>query len=68
MFRMGGSTENSGIMDGMRQRYSNSDPEGVQPMTAQEAVAELDIPSGDVIAKMDWSDINALVERLEGQI
>ena len=32
----------SGIMDGMRQRYSNSDPEGVQPMTAQEAVAELD--------------------------
>jgi len=34
----------------------------------EEAVAELDIPSGDVIAKMDWSDINALVERLEGQI
>ena len=34
----------------------------------EEAVAELDIPSGDEIAKMDWSDINALVERLEGQI
>ena len=24
MFRMGGSTENSGIMDGMRQRYSEA--------------------------------------------
>ena len=23
MFRMGGSTENSGIMDGMRNRYDN---------------------------------------------
>ena len=23
MFRMGGSAENSGIMDGMRQRYDN---------------------------------------------
>ena len=34
----------------------------------EEVVAELDIPSGDEIAKMDWSDINALVERLEGQI
>ena len=31
MFRMGGSTENVGIMDGMRQRYANSDPKGVQP-------------------------------------
>ena len=39
---MGGSTENVGIMDGMRQRYAESDPKGVQPMTAQEAVAELD--------------------------
>ena len=28
---MGGSTENVGIMDGMRQRYANSDPKGVQP-------------------------------------
>ena len=34
----------------------------------EEVVAELNIPSGDEIAKMDWSDINALVERLEGQI
>ena len=34
----------------------------------QEAVAELNIPNGDEIAKMDWSDINALVERLEGQL
>jgi HK97 family phage prohead protease len=34
----------------------------------EEAVAELDIPTNDEIAKMDWSDINALVERLEGQI
>jgi len=42
MFRMGGSTENVGIMDGMRQRYNESDPKGVQPMTAQEAIAELD--------------------------
>ena len=31
MFRMGGSTENVGIMDGMRQRYAESDPKGVQP-------------------------------------
>ena len=42
MFRMGGSTENVGIMDGMRQRYAESDPKGVKQMTAQEAVAELD--------------------------
>ena len=34
----------------------------------EEAVEELNIPSSDEIAKMDWSDINALVERLEGQI
>jgi HK97 family phage prohead protease len=34
----------------------------------EEAVAELDIPSGDEIAKMDWGEINSLVERLEGQI
>ena len=34
----------------------------------EEAVAELNIPNGDEIAKMDWSDINALVERLEGQL
>ncbi len=34
----------------------------------EEAVAELDIPSSEEIAKMDWSDINALMERLEGQI
>ena len=34
----------------------------------EEVVAELNIPSSDEIAKMDWSDINALVERLEGQI
>ena len=31
MFRMGGSTENVGIMDGMRQRYAESDPKGVHP-------------------------------------
>ena len=31
MFRMGGSTEDVGIMNGMRQRYANSDPKGVQP-------------------------------------
>ena len=31
MFRMGGDVENGGIMDGMRQRYKNSDPQGVQP-------------------------------------
>tara|TARA_Y100000004_G_scaffold100947_1_gene113152 strand:+ start:81 stop:914 length:834 start_codon:yes stop_codon:yes gene_type:complete len=31
MFRMGGSTDNVGIMDGMRQRYAESDPKGVQP-------------------------------------
>ena len=31
MFRMGGDVENVGIMDGMRQRYKNSDPQGVQP-------------------------------------
>ena len=34
----------------------------------EEVVSELNIPSSDEIAKMDWSDINALVERLEGQI
>ena len=34
----------------------------------EEAVAELNIPTNDEIAKMDWSDINALVERLEGQL
>ena len=28
---MGGSAENEGIMDGMRQRYAESDKEGVQP-------------------------------------
>ena len=42
MFKMGGSTENVGIMDGMRQRYSDSNPEGVQPMTTSEMMAELD--------------------------
>ena len=31
MFRMGGDVENTGIMDGMRRRYANSSPEGVQP-------------------------------------
>ena len=31
MFRMGGDVENTGIMDGMRQRYAESSPEGVQP-------------------------------------
>ena len=31
MFRMGGDVENTGIMDGMRQRYAESDPNGVQP-------------------------------------
>jgi hypothetical protein len=31
MFRMGGDVENVGIMDGMRQRYAESDPQGVQP-------------------------------------
>jgi len=31
MFRMGGDVENTGIMDGMRQRYAESDPQGVQP-------------------------------------
>ena len=34
----------------------------------EEVVAELNIPNSDEIAKMDWSDINALMERLEGQI
>tara|TARA_R110002020_G_scaffold363413_1_gene575708 strand:- start:1357 stop:2652 length:1296 start_codon:yes stop_codon:yes gene_type:complete len=34
----------------------------------EEAVSELDLPTGDEIAKMDWNDINALVERLEGQL
>ena len=29
MFRMGGSTENSGIMDGMRQRYADGSVEQV---------------------------------------
>ena len=28
---MGGDVENTGIMDGMRQRYAVSDPQGVQP-------------------------------------
>jgi len=31
MFRMGGDVENTGIMDGMRNRYAESDPRGVQP-------------------------------------
>ena len=31
MFRMGGDVENTGIMDGMRRRYAESSPEGVQP-------------------------------------
>tara|TARA_A100001391_G_scaffold81774_2_gene53309 strand:+ start:103 stop:951 length:849 start_codon:yes stop_codon:yes gene_type:complete len=31
MFRMGGDVENTGIMDGMRNRYAKSDPKGVQP-------------------------------------
>ena len=31
MFRMGGDVENTGIMDGMRNRYAESSPEGVQP-------------------------------------
>ena len=34
----------------------------------EEAVAELDLPTGDEIAKMDWNDINALVERLEAEL
>ena len=33
-----------------------------------EHIAELNIPNGDEISKMDWSDINALVEKLEGQL
>ena len=28
---MGGDVENVGIMDGMRRRYAESDPKGVQP-------------------------------------
>jgi len=31
MFRIGGDVENTGIMDGMRRRYAESDPQGVQP-------------------------------------
>ena len=31
MFRMGGDVENTGNMDGMRRRYAESSPEGVQP-------------------------------------
>ena len=31
MFRMGGDVENTGIMDGMRNRYAEPDPKGVQP-------------------------------------
>ena len=31
MFRMGGDVENTGIMHGMRNRYAESDPKGVQP-------------------------------------
>ena len=31
MFRMGGDVENTGIMNGMRQRYADSSSEGVQP-------------------------------------
>jgi len=31
MFRMGGDVENTGIMDGMRNRYAESSPDGVQP-------------------------------------
>ena len=31
MFRMGGDVENTGIMNGMRQRYAESSSEGVQP-------------------------------------
>jgi len=34
----------------------------------EEAVAELKLPTGDEIAKMDWNDINALVERLEAEL
>jgi HK97 family phage prohead protease len=34
----------------------------------EEAVSELDLPTSDEIAKMDWNDINALVERLEAQL
>jgi len=34
----------------------------------EEAVAELNLPTGDEIAKMDWNDINALVERLEAEL
>ena len=34
----------------------------------EEVVAELDLPTGDEIAKMDWNDINALVERLEAEL
>ena len=34
----------------------------------EEAVAELNLPNGEEISKMDWSDINALVEKLEGKL
>tara|TARA_R100000697_G_scaffold98152_1_gene110137 strand:- start:90 stop:1187 length:1098 start_codon:yes stop_codon:yes gene_type:complete len=34
----------------------------------EEAVSELNLPDSDEIAKMDWNDINALVERLEAQL
>ena len=34
----------------------------------QEVVREINFPTGDEIAKMDWSEINALVERLEGTL
>jgi hypothetical protein len=32
----------------------------------EEVIAELNIPNGEEIAKMDWNDINALIERFEG--
>ena len=32
----------------------------------EKVIAELNIPNGEEIAKMDWNDINALIERFEG--
>ena len=65
MFRMGGSTENMGIMNGMRTRYENGG-------SAKEALSELDriapLPKPRVTELLQNIGLNILSNPSEGNI
>ena len=65
MFRMGGSTENVGIMDGMRQRYQNGDK-------VDQILSELDKraprPSNDLSNFLTSFGLNILGNPSQGNI